>query len=368
MNGRCGKNPRLNNTVLPVDVVLAPEWWHQHAGICFDRDFFFHPARRVEEEQKMERVLHEKWGQFGLGSRKGEIRPELGAVHLAAGYLVSQMLGCEVRYQEDHPPQVVPQKADELIVEPDGAFESPAFRDFQNLVETLQGRYGRVCGDVNWSGILNVALDLRGQDVFLDMYAHPEEVREGFRRIAEVMERLVVGIQSRTGTSSVSVNRNVRHLAQPVFLHSECSHTMISEAFYERFLLPLDAAWSQRHRPFGIHYCGPDPHRYAQVFARLPHLDFLDVGWGGDVARLRRFLPNTFLNLRLSPVEIVRQSPEEIRGTIVRLVSESDNPYLTGICCINMDDTVTDDKVSAIFETVADLRHRYESTLRQEDA
>jgi len=135
---------------------------------------------------------------------------------------------------------------------------------------------------------------------------------------------------------------------------------MISEAFYERFLMPLDAAWSERHRPFGIHYCGPDPHRYAQVFARLPHLDFLDVGWGGDVARLRKFLPDTFLNIRLSPVEIVRQTTEEIRSTITRLVSESGNPYLTGVCCINMDDAVTDDKVSAIFETVADLRRRYE--------
>ena len=73
-------------------------------------------------------------------------------------------------------------------------------------------------------------------------------------------------------------------------------------------------------RPFGIHYCGKDPHRYAEVFARLPHLDFLDVGWGGDVARLRQALPNTFLNIRYSPTEIVKQTPDEIRQTVRRLV------------------------------------------------
>ena len=56
------KNSMLNNDMLPVEIVLAPEWWHQHAGICFDRDFFFHPARRVEDEQKMEKVLNDKWG------------------------------------------------------------------------------------------------------------------------------------------------------------------------------------------------------------------------------------------------------------------------------------------------------------------
>ena len=32
------------------------------------------------------------------------------------------------------------------------------------------------------------------------------------------------------------------------------------------------------------------------------------------------------------------------------------DPYLTGICCINMDDRVTDDKIRVIFETVSDLR------------
>jgi hypothetical protein len=361
MDKSYARNPLLNNAMLPVDIVLAPEWWHRHAGICFDRDFFFHPARRVEDEQKMEEVLYEKWGQFGLGTDREPARPEVGAVHLAAGYLISQMLGCQVRYSENHPPQVVPQGIDKLTIEPDRAFESPAFRDFQKLTEALKSRYGRVCGDVNWSGILNVALDIRGQDVFMDMHTSPDDIKQSFSQIASVIERFVGIVESRTGTSSISVNRNVKHFEKPVFLHSECSHTMISEEFYEKFLMPCDITWSRHHRPFGIHYCGPDPHRYAQTFTKLPHLDFLDVGWGGDVVELRKFLPNTFLNIRLSPVEIIEQSPDEIHSTITRLVSESANPYLTGICCINMDDKVSDSKVNAIFETVDILRRKYKN-------
>ena len=91
---------------------------------------------------------------------------------------------------------------------------------------------------------------------------------------------------------------------------------MISTEHYESFIMPFDSAWSLRRRPFGIHYCGSDPHRFADVFAKLPHLDFLDVGWGGDLAVLREKLPGTFLNIRLSPVEIVHQSVEEIRRAI----------------------------------------------------
>lgn len=80
---------------------------------------------------------------------------------------------------------------------------------------------------------------------------------------------------------------------------------------------------------------------------------------GGDVKILRKHLPGTFLNIRLSPVEIINQTNDEIRATITRLVKGSDNPYLTGVCCINMNDKVEDEKVLEIFKTVENLREEY---------
>jgi hypothetical protein len=188
-----------------------------------------------------------------------------------------------------------------------------------------------------------------------------EKTREQFRRLAEVIERVAVGIQAETGTSSISDNRNVRHFRNPVFLHSECSHTLISVQNYEQFLQPIDAEWSRRHQPFGIHHCGKDPHRFAAAYAKLPRLDFLDLGWGGDVTLLRRHLPRTFFNLRLDPVTIAHQTPEQIQETVTRLVRESDNPWLTGVCCINMDQNVTDAQIDAIFRTTGELRQQYAS-------
>ena len=91
-------NKLLGDKLLPVDIVLAPEWWNKHVGISFDKDFFFHPARRVEDEQKMEKVLYDRWGKYGFGLLKEEQRPEAGAVHLASGFLLSEMLGCDVDY------------------------------------------------------------------------------------------------------------------------------------------------------------------------------------------------------------------------------------------------------------------------------
>jgi hypothetical protein len=214
-------------------------------------------------------------------------------------------------------------------------------------------------GDVNWGGVLNLGLDLRGQDLFVDMLEQPDNVSRFFCNIAAVIEKFTGAVLERTGSTSISTNRTVRWLSQPVYLHSECSLVMISTEVYERFLMPFDVRWSRQRRPFGIHYCGKDPHRYAEVFARLPHLDFLDVGWGGDVARLRQALPDTFLNIRYSPTEIVKQTPDEIRQTVRRLVHESGNPWLTGVCCINMDQNVTDEQVTAMLAETETLRAEY---------
>ena len=344
--------------LLPVEIVFHPSWWHEHAGIVFDEDFFYHPLRRVEAERTMEKTLFERFGRFGLGADHDRDLPQVGAVHNAAGYLLQEMLGCKVNYAADAPPLVVPDDRENLDIDLEAPFASPAFRKLEKLVDALETRHGHVTGDINWAGILNIALDLRGQEVFLDLIDHPEETRKAFGNLADVIERFTGFIRKKTGTTSVSVNRLVRHLPQDVHLHSECTHTMISVEHYERFLMPFDHIWSERHRPFGIHYCGADPHRFAEAFGKLPHLDFLDVGAGGDVKRLRKHLPDTFLNLRLDPTKIVDQGPDEIRNTVIRLVEDSGNPALTGVCCINMDDRVTDAQVTALFETVAELRER----------
>ena len=358
------RNPLLNNPILPVDIVLSPSWWFKHEGITFDSDFFYHPDKRVEAERKMEKGLYERWGAFGLGADHNRDLPQVGAVHLAAGFLISEMLGCRVEYQEDTPPQVKPAGREDLHIDIDAAFRSEAFSRFLQLTDRLQQKYNYLAGDANWSGILNLALDLRGEMFFMDMFDKPDQARAYLQNIGYVIEKFCNGIETKTGTSSISVNRNVRYFERPIYLHSECSHTMISTEDYEKFLMPIDLAWSEKYRPFGIHYCGTDPHRYAETFAKIPHLDFLDVGWGGDVKKLRQFLPNTFLNIRLSPVEIVKQSEEDIRQTIIRLVHDSANPYLTGVCCINMDDKVSDKQITAIFETVSELRRQYEASIK----
>lgn len=345
-----------SNLNLPVDVVLSPEWWFHNEKITFDEDFFFHPLRRVEVEQQMEKVLYERWGKYGLGRHHAQKRPEIGAVHLAAGYLLSEMLGCTVMYSDAHPPAVVPLNMEGLTIDEASVFESDAFLKTVAMWNKLEDKFGYLSGDINWGGILNLALDLKGQQIFIDMMLEPDLVKAFFAQLARIIQKFTSLVFAKTGSTSISVNRLVGQLSTPVYLHSECSHTMISAADYENFLLPFDIEFSRINSSFGVHYCGVDPHRMVDQFAKIPSLDFLDVGWGGDLKILREHLPKTFLNIRLSPVDMINQSNAEIRDAIITRVKESGTLDLTGVCCINIDEKVSDEKITTMFKTVEELK------------
>ena len=163
--------------MLPVDIVLAPEWWNKYEGISFDEDFFFHPTRRVESEKKMEKALYERWGKYGFGLQKDEERPEIGAVHLASGFLLSEILGCDVDYTENHPPQVIAANREDFNLDIEKAFKTPTFKKFESMLEKLKIKYGYLSGDVNWSGILNIAMDIKAESIFMDMLLQPDETK-----------------------------------------------------------------------------------------------------------------------------------------------------------------------------------------------
>jgi hypothetical protein len=351
-------NKTIETKPLPVEIVFHPSWWYKHTGITFDADFFYHPLKRVESERRMEKELYERFGEFGVGENRDKDLPVIGAVHNAAGYLLSEILGCEIRYEADSAPQVICAGRDDYRVDVKNAMRGAPGKRLNALIDQLKTKYGYVCGDINWGGVLNIAIDLHGESILLDMMLREEETQNYFSDIAAVIEQFTSFISSQTGSSSISVNRIVKHIKQPVFLHSECSHTMIPEDMYEKFLLPFDIKWSEKNRPFGIHYCGKDPHRFADSFAKIPYLDFLDVGWGGDVKVLREKLPHTFFSIRLDPVTINSISDADLEANIRRLIDESGDPALTGICCINLDGNTDDSKIRTIYRTVASIARR----------
>ncbi len=115
-------------------------------------------------------------------------------------------------------------------------------------------------------------------------------------------------------------------------------------------VIALTRALAWELAPYGIHHCGNNLHLFAKSYATLPSLVFVDVGWGSDVAKCRKELPDAFLNLRLSPVRMLQQSAQEIRQDTERLLAAHGSARNVGVCCINMDYRTPDENVRAMME------------------
>jgi hypothetical protein len=198
--------------------------------------------------------------------------------------------------------------------------------------------------------VQNVALDLRGQQLFLDYYDNPGLVQRLFEVIAWTIVAVADYVRERTGTSSISLNRIVARVDPRLNLHCNCSVQMISKATYETFLLPYECWLAERLQPYGIHHCGDNLEHVVAAYAQVADLSFVDVGWGSDVAACRKALPDAVFSLRLNPARLRTQTPNQVRADVTRLLAEAGHPDRAAVCCVGMDASTPDENVRAIFE------------------
>jgi len=344
---------------LPVELVFNPNWWHRTAGICFDQSFYLDPQTRIRNDVIMRRVLHQRYGELGLGEADPQPRPVIGSLYVAGGFVIPALLGAEIRFAPDVAPQPLPVH---LKPEQIDGLEKPDFRQTWPMVQlieqmdALEAEWGYLIGDLNTDGLLNAAYHLYGAELFADFYNAPQRVQHLLEVIAGLIVDVSEYVRQRTGSCSIAVNRMVERINPRLFLHANCSVPMVSPRSYRDIQLPIEQQMAQRIQPFGIHHCGDNLQRYAGAYAELP-LAFVDVGWGSDVVACRKALPAAFFNLRLSPVRMLTCTPQEIAADTESLLRAAGPLELTGVCCINMDYGTPDENVFAMYEVVERFRH-----------
>jgi hypothetical protein len=343
---------------LPVELVFNPHWWHQAAGIPFDQSFYFDAETRIKNDVTMRRVLHDRYGDLGLGEPDPRPRPIIGSLHVAGGFVIPALLGAEIIFAPHEAPWPKPL---DLSVDRIEALEKPDFRETWPMsqltadMDALEDEYGYLVGDLNTDGVLNAAYHLYGQQLFLDFYQAPLRVRRLFDIIGELIVDVALYVRQRADSCSISVNRMVAHVDPSLFLHANCSVQMISPESYRQLHLPVEQRMAERIQPFGVHHCGDNMHRIAPAYAELP-ATFFGIGWGSDVPLCRKALPNAFFNLRLSPVRMLECPPEEIAEDTEQLLLAAGPLEQAGVCCINMDHGTPDDNIFAMFEVVQRYR------------
>ncbi|QGP91571.1 Uroporphyrinogen decarboxylase [Neomoorella glycerini] len=327
-------------------VGFYPSWWYKNYGISYNRQYYYDPDYRVDAFQKQQRILYERFGDVGMGKPDPEPEPfiDYGMV------LLPEVFGCEVKFFDDAIPWAVPANLSEeeifQLKVPDITQAYPMTEIIKQM-DYLEQKYGRVTGNINTTGVLNLGLKIRGDQLYIDFFENPDLVHHLFNICTETIIQLARYVKSRTGTLASSVTP----MAPPeMYVLPDCTVVQISRQAFEEFVLPYENRLSATLQPFGIHHCGKADHM-LEGYAKVNNLSFLEVGPMTDLKRLRELMPDVFVNARIDPVRMLNCSPEEIAGDVKRII-DIGAPYdKLSIDAVGCDYGTPDANVRAMLKT-----------------
>lgn len=339
---------------MKYDITFHPSWWHENAGIDFTQQFFDDPEYRMEADIKMRRTLYEHFGDLGISEKDPQKRPLLGTDLLAAGYLLSELMGCGIRYQADNSPQVECMDLDEDSIDqiqvPD-LDTSEVWQRTQKQIDYLLEKYGHVETYVNLQGIQNIAMDIMGQELMVSYYTAPEEINGLLEKITKMSIEVGKRFKALSNDVSGGVTAIVRQTVPECYLTSNCSVEMISNDLYEKFLLKYDQELADAFGNFGIHHCGKSMEHVVEGYSKVKGLTFAEVGAFSDIKTVRSHLPGIFLNARYSPVRLMNASKEDIFSEVKYLAENGqENGQKISVSCVGIDNHVSDTQIRYFLE------------------
>jgi len=224
----------------------------------------------------------------------------------------------------------------------------PLWQKIQCQIDGFLQEFGYVESAVNLMGIQNIALDLRGEELFYDYY---DDTSARKTRLLDVITELSLDIGKRLyAVSSVvsgGVTSIVKQVCPSVYLTSNCSVTMISNDMYCDHLLPYDIQLARAFPCFGIHHCGANMENVIDGYLQVPNLCFLEIGAGSDLSVIAKATAgkNIVSCIRYSPVALKTDTLEEMREKTeeaIRIFGSDENLCFS---CVGIDGDVPVEKV-----------------------
>lgn len=342
--------------MIPVEIIFNPNWWYQNYGICFDESFYLDLEKRIENDFEMRNHLYIR---FNIGEKPVKREPLLGSMMVAGGFVLPALFGVNIHFSKNEAPWPTESNLSDkeiFSLHPPNLKEVWPTNHLLNDATMLMDKYGYVIGDFDLDGIFNTALHIRGHQLFFDLVEKPNLVNHLFSVLTETYISIVKLMRSITNTCSISTNRSILNVDPSIFLHSNCSVSMISPNLYEKVIFPHELRLANNLQPYGVHHCGDNLHKFSNIYAKLPSI-FFDVGWGSDVYLCSKTFARSFLSLRLSPVRLLQCNQDEIYQDTLSLLTSADRDNNFGVCCINMDAGTPDENVKTIFAAVNDYEN-----------
>ena len=293
---------------------FSEAWFHSNYGLTFGEKYCFDPVFRTDQDREAMRLLYDRFGQVGIGAKDPRPRPHL---EICGHRFVSALLGCEVVYQDDQAPTCrhfpIGSEADiAAIPKPDLETNCWA-KEFRQQGAVLLGRYGFVDAAINYGGPINVASTVLGSNALLYL-SESREVMSGF--LNKITELCIESYDKLTAACGPKADAG-----REMFI-GNCPVIMISPRTYREAVLPADLRLRKQVQKFGLHHCGPMD-RYLEDYKRLEPLEFVEVGWGSDVAAVRRAFPDTKLDLMMNVYALQNMSRSELREVVVNMFRQA---------------------------------------------
>ncbi len=292
---------------------FSEAWFHQRYGLDFGERYFRDPLFRTEQDREALRLVHERFGRLRIGKVDPRPQPHL---EICGHRLLPALLGCEVCYQPDQPPAVrhlAVSSAAELtrISKPDLAGH-PWAQAFRRQAKILMDRYGQVDATINHGGPINVAANALGTEAFLFLAERAKEFRAFLHLIADLCLDTYDYL-------TLPFNPHLP-IERELFL-GNCPVMMLDPDTYRTEVLPADNHLRSHVKSFGLHHCG-SMDRYLQQYQSLGECEYIEVGWGSTISRVRQAFPHTTLDLMINIPAVQAMSPERLRGTLREMISQ----------------------------------------------
>ena len=333
-------DPGRDNIVVVTG--FMPAWWTAEYGITFGAEFHQDAAEHRATLARMEAILHERFGDlpnFFCGDSYADAWP---MERRYGDALIPALFGSEVSFEDASghpfaPGLALSAEKVERLAAPDIAAHPVA----QRLAPPAEASGQRICGELGFEGVINIAYKLRGHELFVDLLEAPARAEHLF----DVVQQTIDGF--------VHTARRWQDPAgqRPIyFVTCNCLINMLSPRMYRRALLPFDQRFRQSMDLFGVHTCNWTVDPYLDALAELPDLAYLDMGPESDLDRVHRLFPDLCPSVFVHPKYMLEMTEAEIDDCITELSKRIGRGY---ILLSDLEAGTTDSKIRVAYEAAA---------------
>ncbi len=327
------------------------EWWNRSYGLRFAENLYFDPDAKYEAQRFMNAAARSRfpwYEKLTTGVKDNVVSSPNIDVEPYGHRFIPALFGCKVAYGDAHAPwaethMLSPEAIDALpFWSMDDFAADERVQIITEQVRHVREKYGWCSAQQNLGSVINTAIYLRDMELFTDFFERPETVH---RLYALITNRMKLSYEYFSALDGKPTNVGV----------GNCSVCMISPAIYEAFNRQYDMEIMEMAREKGVLFSMHQDSNvtpYIQSYKAFDHLYSFDIGWDTDVAAFRQAFPDTVLNLFIYTSFLNERTPEQIRKDIRKLINDAGDRDKTGFSCYDIDTSIPDEKVTALYEAV----------------